>query len=182
MGLIGDAAIELIAREGLRGLTHRAVDRAAGLPPGSTSYYARTRLALLELAIARMLEHDDVDTAALGDGRPEDLADAVAGFLHESITAGRARTLARYELALEAARRPELRAAYDRAGGRLRERAAALLRAAGSVEPDRHARLLVAWCEGVLFEAIAGAGTATPPGRAELVTGTRDLLRTLLPT
>ena len=32
-----DAALELVGTLGMRGLTHRAVDAAAGLPPGSTS-------------------------------------------------------------------------------------------------------------------------------------------------
>ncbi|SDL36900.1 hypothetical protein SAMN05421869_12541 [Nonomuraea jiangxiensis] len=41
-------AIRLLAAEGMRGLTHRAVDRAADLPDGSTPYYVRTRQALLE--------------------------------------------------------------------------------------------------------------------------------------
>src|SRR6476646_8902291 len=40
------AALEVAADEGLRGLTHRAVDRRAGLPEGSCSAYLRTRKAL----------------------------------------------------------------------------------------------------------------------------------------
>ncbi|NUP52351.1 MAG: TetR family transcriptional regulator, partial [Catenulispora sp.] len=52
--LIGDTAIALLAERGLRGLTHRAVDEAAGLPPGSTSNHARTRSALLETTFARL--------------------------------------------------------------------------------------------------------------------------------
>src|SRR4051794_11876280 len=41
-----DAAVAVLAADGLRGLTHRAVDRAAGLPEGSCSAYLRTRGAL----------------------------------------------------------------------------------------------------------------------------------------
>ncbi|HEX5919668.1 MAG TPA: TetR family transcriptional regulator, partial [Nocardioides sp.] len=37
-----DAALELVGTQGMRGLTHRAVDAAAGLPAGSTSNYFRT--------------------------------------------------------------------------------------------------------------------------------------------
>ncbi len=33
---IADAALNLLAERGMRGLTHRAVDEAAGLPQGST--------------------------------------------------------------------------------------------------------------------------------------------------
>ncbi|RBM10918.1 TetR family transcriptional regulator [Prauserella sp. PE36] len=174
---IGDAAIELIAREGLRGLTHRGVDREAELPPGSTSYYARTRLALLELAIARMVELDDGHLARPVEG-PDDAAEAIAAFLHHSVTDGRTRTLARYELALEATRRPELRAAYDRGGRHLREHAAAVLTKLGAVEPEAHVRTLVGWCEGIAFDALAGAGGE--PSREELAAGARSLLCTVL--
>src|SRR6478735_1363909 len=41
------AAARVVARSGLRGLTHRAVDAEAGLPEGSCSAYMRTRVALL---------------------------------------------------------------------------------------------------------------------------------------
>jgi DNA-binding transcriptional regulator YbjK len=41
------AAVRVVARRGLRGLTHRAVDAEAGLPEGSCSAVMRTRLALL---------------------------------------------------------------------------------------------------------------------------------------
>lgn len=41
-------AIELIATRGIRALTHRALDTQLALPPGSTSYYFRTRQALIE--------------------------------------------------------------------------------------------------------------------------------------
>src|SRR4051794_36894495 len=61
-----EAALHVIADEGLRGLTHRAVDRRAGLPEGSCSAYLRTRHALQ----AALTEHvgsallTDVDTLA----------------------------------------------------------------------------------------------------------------------
>lgn len=45
---IAAGAIDLIATNGIRALTHRAVDTWLGLPPGSTSYYFRTRHALIE--------------------------------------------------------------------------------------------------------------------------------------
>ncbi len=40
--LVADAALALLAERGMCGLTHRAVDEAAGLPQGSTSNVART--------------------------------------------------------------------------------------------------------------------------------------------
>ena len=47
MELLLDAAVRVVAENGLRGLTHRAVDREAGLPEGSCSAYLRTREALV---------------------------------------------------------------------------------------------------------------------------------------
>jgi AcrR family transcriptional regulator len=91
--LLADAAIRVIAREGLRGLTHRAVDREAKLPQGSTSYYANTRLALLKIVADRLAERSLRDlndyfaalaTALPADddhGRIQQLADMVTDFV-----------------------------------------------------------------------------------------------------
>ncbi|WP_189544888.1 TetR/AcrR family transcriptional regulator, partial [Streptomyces gelaticus] len=53
---LADAAIGTLAAEGMRGLTHRAVDQRAGLAEGSCSYYFRTRQALLQAAVERLAE------------------------------------------------------------------------------------------------------------------------------
>src|SRR5262249_26557192 len=58
---LADAAIATLARDGMRGLTHRAVDRAAGLPEGSASYYFRTRQALLKATVERLAELDSAE-------------------------------------------------------------------------------------------------------------------------
>ncbi|KPI05488.1 hypothetical protein OV450_4029 [Actinobacteria bacterium OV450] len=62
--LIADTAIALVAAAGLRGLTHRAVDGAARLPAGSTSYYFRTRTALIGACYQRLAELDLGDVEA----------------------------------------------------------------------------------------------------------------------
>ncbi len=163
----GDAAITVLADHGTRGLTHRAVDRAAGFPPGTTSNYARTRAALLTLTLARIAELDASDAAGGWPG--SGLTDGLARMLHRRITdtQARRRVLARFELAFEATRRPELRAAYDEMGRRFRAAAARLLADAGSADPDRDAWTLIAWMEGTAFYALAGAGaTAAPPAAA----------------
>ncbi|GAA2524980.1 TetR/AcrR family transcriptional regulator [Pilimelia columellifera] len=185
--LIADAAITVIAGHGLRGLTHRAVDAAAGLPAGSTSYYARTRAALIELVLSRLLALDLHD-AAVADNRPPSLDgpdDVVAlgvGYVLNAIGPQRSRALARFELALEATRRPELRATYDRMGAQLREMLTAVMAGVGSADPPRHAWALAAWLEGAVFEATAGAGGANPPDATELTASLGDVLRGLLAT
>jgi DNA-binding transcriptional regulator YbjK len=176
---LADAAITTLARKGMRGLTHRAVDQAAGVPEGSTSYYFRTRQALLQAAVERLAELDTAEFAAV-PAPPDDLdiaglADAVAGVVEHWLTAGRDRMLARYELALEANRRPELREVYDTVGAHYRTLAAAILGAAGAAEPDRKAPLLVACLDGLIFDRLAGAG-GPALGRAELADTLRGLV------
>lgn len=177
--VVADAAIALLAERGMRGLTHRAVDEAAGLPPGSTSNLARTRAALLELTLARLttLEWEEVASAYEGGHDPANLATLLAGALHLQL-GNRVRTLARYELALEATRRPELRAIYDRSGRLFRDPAVTMLAALGSRTPARHARTLVAFAEGLLFDAVAGAGAT--PTREDLEQAVRELLTGML--
>jgi len=174
-----DAAIAVLADHGARGLTHRAVDQAAGLSPGTTSNYARTREALLTLTLTRIAELDLAEGAARVAG--SGLADDVAQMVHQWIIepGRRRRFLARLELAFEATRRPELRAAYDEMGRGFRTEAARLLAAAGSAHPERDAWTLIAWVEGTAFYALAGAGRAAVPSLAELRAQVTGLLASL---
>jgi AcrR family transcriptional regulator len=176
---VADAAIAVLAEHGARGLTHRAVDQAAGLSPGTTSNYARTREALLTLTLTRIAELDLAEGAARVAG--SGLADDVAQMVHQWIIepGRRRRFLARLELAFEATRRPELRAAYDEMGRGFRIEAARLLAAAGSAHPERDAWTLIAWVEGTAFYALAGAGRAAVPSLAELRAQVTGLLASL---
>ena len=60
------AATTVLAQQGNRGLTHRAVDREAGLSEGSTSAYFRTRDALLRALGDLVADRLADDVAALG--------------------------------------------------------------------------------------------------------------------
>ena len=161
---IADAAIATLARGGMRGLTHRAVDRAAGLPEGSASYYFRTRQALLQTTVERLADLDTTDMldstvlAALPGPDLDTFGDAAAGIVESWLTTGRERQLARYELALEATRRPELRQALIASGAAIRAMVASQFAAAGVRQPDQRAADFVAFLVGLLFDEIAGAG------------------------
>ncbi|MEE1768233.1 TetR family transcriptional regulator [Streptomyces sp. JV185] len=190
--LIADTALALLAERGMRGLTHRAVDERAGLPQGSTSNYARTRQSLLEVAVRRLAERETRVLApgelpvpgAAPDGDPAVGAEAlVAGLalaLHRYLTRHTELLVCRYELALEATRRPELREFFDATGRQFREPLIGLMTAAGSAEPERHALSLVAWCEGLMFSCAAGSYSRSVPSEEELRTGFAELLRGML--
>ncbi|MEH6373232.1 TetR family transcriptional regulator, partial [Streptomyces sp. KLMMK] len=181
--VIADTAIGLVAAAGLRGLTHRAVDGAAGLPAGSTSYYFRTRTALIAACYQRLAELDigDIDGGGAPAALPPDrevAAAVLAGLLHRWLTVGRDRQLARFELSLEAARNPTLGPELHRAGQAARARAAGILAALGADRPQEAAELLAAWMDGLLYDRLAGAlaRSRPAPDLAELTATTRRMI------
>ncbi|MFE5892890.1 TetR/AcrR family transcriptional regulator [Streptomyces sp. NPDC002285] len=178
--LVADTALALLAERGMRGLTHRAVDETAGLPQGSTSNLARTRQALLELAVRRLADRE-ARVLALEElpdprGGLDSLVDGLALATHRALTRNRELTLARYELALEATRRPELRAYFDATGARFRDQLTTLVSAMGSTDPARHVLSLVAWADGLMFSCVAGSFGSQAPGLAEVRASLRELL------
>ncbi|MFB9235411.1 TetR/AcrR family transcriptional regulator [Plantactinospora siamensis] len=195
VALLADAAIALLAEHGARGLTHRAVDARAGLPLGTTSAYLRTRRALLEAVIRRLVELDLADlaerqlptgelarpTTPLGPADLDALAHATGAVLDHWLSVGRDRTLARYACLLEASYAPELRPVLS-FGIRLRTEARELLARAGAPDPDRRGAQLVAFVDGLLFDRLVGSGSlsAPPPGSAESRADLTDAVRTLL--
>lgn len=112
--LLADAAIEVLAREGGRGLTHRAVDREADVPQGTTKNYWPDRESVF-VAVAHRVSRQHVQAMDLvREQAPEGLAvehvaSWYAAMLRRTGSAGRAHFLALFELHLEAVRRPEIR-------------------------------------------------------------------------
>ncbi|WP_031067180.1 TetR/AcrR family transcriptional regulator [Streptomyces sp. NRRL WC-3742] len=111
---LADAAIEVLAREGARGLTFRAVDVQAGVPNGTASNYFTNRDHLLNQT-ARHIHHrltpDPVMIAELLLApHDRDLVKALVRDIFRRISEDRAGYVALLELRLEATRRPELRA------------------------------------------------------------------------
>lgn len=114
-----DTAIRLLADDGVKGVSHLKVDRKAGVPDGTTSFYFRTRSALLQAVAVRVSELDLKDlTAATRSESARDVDAAgepsgLATLVMRSATGTRlVRTKARYELALQAARDPLLDEAF----------------------------------------------------------------------
>ncbi|WP_037367370.1 TetR/AcrR family transcriptional regulator [Amycolatopsis orientalis] len=105
-----DAAIEVLAREGARGLTFRAVDGEAGVPAGTASNYFANRDELFTQAGARVYERlqPEDDTLPPGIGDRESYAQLMRELVSR-VAAFRTGYLALLELRLEATRRPELR-------------------------------------------------------------------------
>jgi DNA-binding transcriptional regulator YbjK len=108
-----DAAIEVLAREGARGLTFRAVDAEAQVPVGTASNYFSSRDELFTQVGHRYYERLEPDPALLAPALagPRD-RDRVTELMHDivkRVTTFRSGYLALLELRLESTRRPELR-------------------------------------------------------------------------
>lgn len=115
---LADAGIRVLAGEGARGLTHRAVDSVAGTPRGTASNYFPTRDELVAALVERIGQRLTPDPA-LGPGAPERPADRelFADYLRDVVrrlSADRDVALALFELRLEAARRPAIAEALTR--------------------------------------------------------------------
>jgi AcrR family transcriptional regulator len=109
-----DAAIEVLAEQGARGLTFRAVDAAAKVPVGTATNYFANRDELFTQVGSRIYERlqPDARTFALSMAGPRD-RDRLLALMREivdRVSAFRSGYLALLELRLEATRRPELRA------------------------------------------------------------------------
>jgi DNA-binding transcriptional regulator YbjK len=113
---IARAVIDVVAAHGLRGLTHRKVAEAAGVPLGSTTYHFETlddlMMAGLELAADRNLAMMRRAAERLQPG--DDVAAWLTELVIDMVTTWRESNIAERELYLEAIRRPALRQAATR--------------------------------------------------------------------
>ncbi len=115
-----DAAIELLAEDGARGVTHLRVDRRAGVADGTTSFYFQTRAALLRGVIDRVVQLDVADfTVAMTEAKnaQSDKAESLLSRLAEqamrtAVEPERSRARARFELMMVASRDPALGAVF----------------------------------------------------------------------
>ncbi|WP_347954632.1 TetR/AcrR family transcriptional regulator [Gordonia aichiensis] len=113
-----DAAIEVLAEQGARGLTFRAIDAAAEVPPGTASNYFAGRDDLLGHIAARVYERirpdeESIARQLVGEQDRDHLVTVMRAAVRR-ISEFRSGYLALLELRLEATRRPEIRAVLTR--------------------------------------------------------------------
>jgi DNA-binding transcriptional regulator YbjK len=113
-----DAAIQLLADDGAKGLSHLKVDAHADVPDGTTSFYFRTRSALLRAVAERMVELDLATLQSVADRAGLDDGTSASTLANLVIQSGEepqlSRTKARYELTMQATRDPAIAATLQR--------------------------------------------------------------------
>ena len=159
-GAILAATARLMLRDGLGAVTHRAVAAEAGVPLAATTYYFASKDELVVEALG-VLVHDEIRrvserAATLGEelSSASRAAAAVAEVLFPDTEAAGG-LLAKFELYLEAARRPGLRATAAQWQESFNQLAAGSLAIAGSSQAERLAPLLVAGIDGLLVHRLS---------------------------
>lgn len=162
-----DAAIAVLGRQGVRGVTHRAVDAAAGVPLGTTSNYFRTRDALFDAVVDRFAEREraafDELASAATPTTPQELASLLAAFTLTATGPRRELTLARFAILVEAAIRPQLQRKLGEAAAQIRTWSTERMRAVGSVNPLRDVSIMANQVDALTLHQLAYPDPAFDP-------------------
>ncbi|MFE3644032.1 TetR/AcrR family transcriptional regulator [Streptomyces sp. NPDC059169] len=162
--VLADTAIAVLAQTGMRGLTHRAVDRAADLPSGTTSAYYRTRKALLTALVRRLIALDQSELQEVGSRTSvpqgaEELVTGIAAFIEGRLTGeGRRRSLARYACAIESVHHPELREILVPRENAGRQVVHDFLAAQGVPDAEARTVTLLTCVDGLVFDRLVKGG------------------------
>lgn len=161
--LLLQRAIELVAAGGLGAVTHRSVEKAAGAPHGSVTYWFGSRDGLVAAMVDRLATECEAqagqiatDVAAAfetGGPDPRVVAKAVAAWIDD----GREMHLARLELELAAIRDPRLREKMTAAASIFWRLCEPLAAATGAADPQREGRALASMVDGLLLDRLAHA-------------------------
>ena len=125
-----EAGINVLGEHGVRAVTHRAVDAAAGLPAGSTSNHFRTRDALFDVLVVRLSERErrnwDELARRAAPTTGAELAAILSMYAIQATSHHRCLTLARYAILVESGSRPALRDQLLRTGAEVKHLGRAL--------------------------------------------------------
>jgi len=169
---IARAAVELVAEGGSHALTHRRIDQRLGLPPGTTSNYARTRRELVRMvidrvaAIAHLRESEEPAPATVEEAVPQ----LVVAF--EQTVARGSDTRARMALSIDCRDDPELHELLTTQSPvrvKLLADAERLLTGLGVPDPDLRAVDFIGVMNGLLYDRLAGNGVRGRPVDAAAV-------------
>ncbi|WP_317492542.1 TetR family transcriptional regulator [Haloechinothrix sp. LS1_15] len=154
------AAVEVVAEEGISGVTHRAVTQRAGVPLATVSYYFSSIDELISEAlhefvrerVAEMATPLDRDSAST----PAELGQWLVSLFRDS---SRQQRIAFFEILVNAQRFPELAETARHGLDAYQEGARSALQALGAPSASGDARAFVALCLGYGLLDIADPDT-----------------------
>lgn len=165
-----DAAVRLIARKGLRGLTIRGVAEEAHVTHGLVRYYFNSRDGLVHEAMVRAGAETIGETLEPHPDGLRRLRESFPDFIAETADL----QAFQYELALEARRRPEYLKDALELYDRYHEAMASFLKGCDISLTPGLVRLVYAACDGLAFQQLL---YGQPANSAEALETLEDVLR-----
>lgn len=165
-----NAAIEILAGQGVRAVTYRSVAERAGVTHGLVRHHFTTLSELLKTAVREWAQSSiDYTTIEPQTGRIED----IAGDLPADLAQNADEHLAMYELALISARTGEMRDEVKEIYRRYAQAVSRELDRAGIPDGSRLGRTVFAAIDGLVLQQLV-------TGDSEVLEDGLDDLRTLL--
>jgi TetR/AcrR family transcriptional regulator, regulator of biofilm formation and stress response len=156
---IVDAAIEVMARVGLAGLSMRVVAAQAGIPVGALSYYFADKAELVA-QVFQQLSDREIERVVAAAARlrptmsPQQLADLMADMIIDGFSAPRGAIVARYELVTESSRDERLRPMFQAWYQAMVPALSRLFRELGSRQAELDSRTVLAVMAGLEIDNI----------------------------
>jgi DNA-binding transcriptional regulator YbjK len=158
---IVQAAVRIVAREGVSAVTHRRLAAEAGVSLSSTTWHFATKNDILEAAlrwtarreVARIGEIAD----RLGNAEfdPAAWAEELADWLLEQVTGERDQVVALYRLQIELLGSPQARDVHREWGGELRALGERVLEHSTALAPELDVRLISAALDGLRLTVLS---------------------------
>ncbi|GAA4404866.1 hypothetical protein GCM10023168_18000 [Fodinibacter luteus] len=147
-----EAAVAVIAEQGVAGATHRSIAARAGMPTSTTSYFFSSLddlvAAALEVVGQRIVARVDAVTASVADAGLGPRA-SIDRFVDAVLAEPEPDTVAQFEIYLECVRRPQLRATAHEIMASIERGAETSLRALGIAHAQERAPMVVALLDGL---------------------------------
>jgi DNA-binding transcriptional regulator YbjK len=157
-----EEALRLVTESGLGAVTHRSVERGAGAPHGSVTYWFGSREGLISALVDWMCEESERQVRAIAAPVQQQIAagqtldvDAIAQALVAWMDASAPHHLARLELELQGAREPAHAERMTRAAQVFWDMGAAIAVGLGSHDPAHDGRAMAVMLDGVLLDRLA---------------------------
>lgn len=174
----------MLGSKGAHGVSHPKVDEHAGVPTGTTSFYFRTRKALLHALATRLTELDVADLSLMAElaEEPSTQFSGTAGLARIVMYVAKEpwliRAKARYELMLLASRDSELAETLNEASGRMHALARTVVGQWRPADPpadttpdptlvEDQAIATMALINGVMMTFVAGRPVVDDPDRLD---------------
>ncbi len=174
-----EAALELAGRDGIAGLSMRAVAAKAQIPLGAVGYYFDDKTDLIQAVYERHIQRETERVgraiARMGDNpSAAALGEHLADFVIEGLSSMKLHVLAEYEFTVEAARRPSMAQTSSAWQSVLNGQLRSVMETLGSRSPKTDARLILAVLAGLEVDQLP---TELDPAARRSI---REVLRRLL--